>query len=140
MFNEDHLNYAEKIMSMVQPDSLVPYQYLETTKRKVHLEAEKILMLAVLEDAIYCFQKYFNARGRKEQLLFHDTQAWIVAPGSSWIFSFQNICETLGLDPSYIRRGLLHWEQTMLIQTQPEPIPRLRRKKASHKKRLRFAA
>ena len=25
------------------------------------------------------------------------------------VFSFDNICETLDLDPGYIREGLLHW-------------------------------
>jgi hypothetical protein len=29
--------------------------------------------------------------------------------GSNWIFSFDNICELLGLDPEYIRRGLQEW-------------------------------
>ena len=29
-----------------------------------------------------------------------------MAGGNNWIFSFINICELLGLDPDYIRRGL----------------------------------
>ena len=30
---------------------------------------------------------------------------------SDWLFSFENICETLQLNPGYIRRGLLVWKQ-----------------------------
>jgi len=26
-----------------------------------------------------------------------------------WFFSFENICETLGINPEYLRRGLEHW-------------------------------
>ena len=26
-----------------------------------------------------------------------------------WVFSFENICETLGFNPAYLRQGLLRW-------------------------------
>ena len=26
--------------------------------------------------------------------------------GSGWIFSFYNVCDSLGLDPDYVRHGL----------------------------------
>jgi hypothetical protein len=39
-----------------------------TFQRKSYLEPEKKLMLAVLEDAIACFQKYAFARDRKALL------------------------------------------------------------------------
>jgi hypothetical protein len=140
MFHDHDLNYAEKISSLLQLDSLIPYQYRETMERKVHLEAEKRLMLAVLEDAIFCFQKYCNARSRKEQRLFQDTEAWIVDPESGWIFSFDNVCESLNLDPRYIRRGLIEWKQAMLSRARHDPDTPGGRKSKSHKTRLRFAA
>jgi hypothetical protein len=140
MFHEDQLSHAEKSVSLMQADTLVPFQYLETTKRKIPLEAEKRLMLAVLEDAIYCFQKFCRARSRKEQRLFADTEAWIVEAGGGWIFSFEHICETMGLDPSYMRRGLMQWKQAMLGRAHPEPIPPGGGKRTSHRNRLRMAA
>jgi hypothetical protein len=140
MLHENDLNHAEKSASLMQLDSLVPYQYLETTMRKVPLEAEKQLMLAVLEDAIYCFQKYCNARSRKEQRLFANTEAWIVEPDDGWIFSFEHICETMGLDPSCMRRGLMQWKQAVLGCAHPEPVPPGGGRSSSHKKRLPMAA
>ena len=140
MLHDNHLNHAEKSASLMQLDSLVPYQYLETTMRKVPLEAEKQLMLAVLEDAIYCFQKYCNARSRKEQRLFANTEAWIVEPDDGWIFSFEHICETMGLDPSCMRRGLMQWKQAVLGYAHPEPVPPGGGRRSSHKKRLPMAA
>lgn len=140
MFHEDQMNHAEKSVSLMQLDTLVPYQYLETTKRKVPLEAEKRLMLAVLEDAIFCFQKYCDARSRKEQRLFSDSEAWIVECGDGWIFSFENICETIGLDPNYMRRGLMQWKQSMQGRAHPDPNPPRGGKRSLQKNRLRMAA
>ncbi len=28
-----------------------------------------------------------------------------------WFFSFENVCETLGFYPDYIRHGLLAWKE-----------------------------
>jgi len=140
MFYDDHLNYAEKTSSLLQVDSLIPYQYRETVERKLHLEAEKRLMLAILEDAIFCFQKYLSARSSKERRVFLETEAWIVEPESCWIFSFANVCESLSLNPSYIRRGLMEWKETMLTRAQPDPETPVGRRKKSCKTRLRFAA
>ena len=50
------LSMEERVSSLFQPDTLLPDQYLDTYRRKVHLEPEKKLMLAILEDAIACFQ------------------------------------------------------------------------------------
>ncbi len=67
-------------------------------------------MLAVLEDAVTCFQKCFTARDRIGTSLFREVEEWILLQGKSdWLFSFDNICETLGLDPGYIREGLQRW-------------------------------
>ncbi len=86
-------------------------QYLETVCRKVDLEAEQKLMLAVLEDAVSCFQKYFTARDKIGTSLFREAEEWILLQEKSdWIFSFDNVCETLDLDPGHIREGLQRWQ------------------------------
>ncbi len=85
-------------------------EYLEVVCKKTHLDAEQELMLAVLEDAVTCFQKYFAARDRIGTRLFCKAEEWVLLQGKSdWFFSFDNICETLDLNPGYIREGLLHW-------------------------------
>ena len=64
------LSMEERVTSLFQPDTLLPEQYLDTFRRKLYLEPEKKLMLAILEDAIACFQKYAFARDSKGKALF----------------------------------------------------------------------
>jgi len=109
------LSTEEIDASLFQPNTVLPAQYLETVCRKTPLEAEQKLMLAVLEDAVSCFQKYFAARDKIGTRLFHEAEEWILLQGKSdWLFSFDNICETLELNPDYIRKGLLHWRSHRL--------------------------
>jgi hypothetical protein len=67
-------------------------------------------MCAVLEDAIRCLtgQGY---PGHSRRLLAARARAWIVARDQRWPFSFECICEALGIEPSALRRRLLrnHW-------------------------------
>ncbi len=85
-------------------------QYLEAVCRKVDLKEEQKLMLAVLNDAVTCFQKHFVARDKIGMSLFREAEDWILLQGKDdWLFSFDNICETLDLDPAYIRGGLQRW-------------------------------
>jgi len=87
-------------------DTSVRGKYLDTMRRSEHLEPEKDLLLAILEDAIYSYRKYRRARGRERKRQFREAEHWIMGGGDDWIFSFNNICELLGLAPDYIRRGL----------------------------------
>ena len=95
------------VSSLSQPDTILPLQYFETLRRKSHLEGEKKLMLAVLEDAISCFQKYCSARDRRRKQLFHEAEEWIMEEKDEQPFSFNTICEVLEISPDYLRRGLL---------------------------------
>lgn len=71
-------------------------------------------MLAVLEDAVACFQDNLLAPGVKNQRLFQDTEEWITGADGDWVFSFESVCESLGINPEYVRRGLLRWKQKKL--------------------------
>lgn len=114
MSYESGLSMEERVTSLFQPDTLLPEQYLETFRRKLHLEPEKKLMLAVLEDAIACFQKFTLARDGKGKILFQETEEWVLDGNGDWLFSFANVCDTLGFDPDYLRRGLLEWKAKKL--------------------------
>ncbi|MET0500359.1 MAG: hypothetical protein ABW172_02425 [Candidatus Binatia bacterium] len=114
MSYETGLSMEERVTSLFQPDTLLPDQYLETFRRKLHLEPEKKLMLAVLEDAIACFQKYVFTRDGKGKLLFQEAEDWVQEKNGDWLFSFANVCETLGFNPDYLRQGLTHWKAERL--------------------------
>ena len=101
----------ERIASLFEPDILLSAQYFENVRRKTLLEPERRLMLAILEDAINCYQDHLLAQRSKARRLFTEAEEWILEKGSDWIFSFKNICETLGFNPEYVRRGLLRWKE-----------------------------
>ena len=89
--------------SLFKPDTSFDPQWRKTPEQQ--------LMLAVLDDAVSCFQKYFAARDKIGTSLFHEAEEWILQQGkSNWLFSFDNICATLDLNPGYIREGLLRWQ------------------------------
>jgi hypothetical protein len=72
---------------------------------------EERLMLAVLQDAVECFQKHAMAEYLWERKLFQEAEDWILERNSDWLFSFENSCQALRLNPDYIRRGLLVWKE-----------------------------
>ena len=107
-------NYKERAATLFQPDTLIAAQYSGTFRRKLYLQPEKRLMLAILEDAIFCFKKYVMSRDRKGKTLFRDAEDWILDTDTDYIFSFGNICDTLSLDSSYLCGGLLRWKESRL--------------------------
>jgi hypothetical protein len=108
------LKIADTIGSLFQPDVLAEDEYAKTRERIQHFKPEEQLMLAVLEDAIFCFQKYLFAHDRKGRALFQEAEEWILENQSEWFFSFNNICEVLGIHPGYLRQGLLRWKKQQL--------------------------
>jgi hypothetical protein len=119
MSYERSFNLEDRLAALFQPDTLIPAQYLDTYRRKTHLEPEKRLMLSVLEDAIACFQKYVLARDGKGREMFREAEEWISAEESEWLFSFDSVCEALGFNPAYVRAGLVRWKEATL-QAQPK--------------------
>lgn len=75
-------------------------------------------MLAVLEDAIVCFQDNLASTCKRKRSLYHEAEEWILADERFYLFSFENICETLGFDPAYIREGLMRWKQALQQQNE----------------------
>jgi hypothetical protein len=65
--------------------------------------------LAILEDAVDCFQNNVFAQSVKGRRLFQEAEKWVVEVDRDWLFSFENVCETLELNPAYVRQGLLRW-------------------------------
>ena len=110
---KDHgrLTMDEKIASLFQPDTLLSAQYYGNLRRKTLTQPEMRLTLAILEDAINCFQDNLTAESGKGKKLFNEAEEWILEEDGDWIFSFRNVCELLGFDPAYMRQGLLRWKR-----------------------------
>lgn len=101
------LSIDDKVRSLFQADPVLPAQYQNTFLRRFPLQPEKTLMLAVLEDAIGCFQKYATAGSPKMKQMFEEAEEWILERDSDWLFSFDQVCSTFGWNPDYIRQGLI---------------------------------
>jgi hypothetical protein len=105
--------------SLFQPDSLLPSQFFATLKQKTHACGERRLMVAILEDAIECFQKHFWARDTRSRNLRTEAENWFLSDDESWPFSFVNVCHALDLQPEFLRRGLWLWKEQELAKQQP---------------------
>jgi hypothetical protein len=128
MRDQTGLTLDERIGSLFHPDSLLPFHYFETLRRKTLLEPEKRLMLAILEDAIYCFQDNLLTQNVRNRRLFEEAEEWIVEADGDWVFSFENVCDALGLNPPYVRQGLLRWMKNKLPQHGKGIVARGRKK------------
>jgi hypothetical protein len=104
----------ERLPGLFVPDTLLPIQYFEAMRRKHLLEGEKRLVLSVLEDAIECFMKCIDSSTKKGQRLFRDAEEWITLEDKKWVFSFDNVCEMLDINPEYLRGGLREWKVRQL--------------------------
>ncbi len=66
------------------------------------------LALAVLTEAVRCFQENASGHDRRSRRLFREAEEWLMGNGDPE-FSFEEICEALKLDASYLRHGLQRW-------------------------------
>jgi hypothetical protein len=104
----------ERLPGLFEPDTLLPIQYFEAMRRKHALEGEKRLILSVLEDAVECYMKCIESTTNKGQRLFRDAEDWINLEDKRWVFSFDNVCEMLDINPEYMRAGLRTWKEHKL--------------------------
>ena len=103
--------YAEeRISSLFEPDILLPAEYLDKNRAQSYREPERRLMLAILQDAVSCFQAGLVTRSKRKQALCREAEEWIFDNEREWPFSFENLCEALDLDARYILKGLLAWK------------------------------
>ena len=96
---------------LFEPDVLLPGQFFSFFRKEAGFERERRLMLAVLEDAIDCFQKYAHTEDLRGKQLFSESYEWIMSADKRWLFSFENICQIVDMNPDYIRQGLHRWRE-----------------------------
>ena len=105
-------------------------EIIERLSKKDVREGEEKLMLAVLASAIEHFQKHVLSKDEKGRKLFQEAEEWFLEKDRDQLFSFEYICETLGLHPDYLRQGLLSWKEAerkdKLIQARRANLARAR--------------
>jgi len=96
--------------SVFVPDFLTPTQYFDSKRRDSGDDPLKRLMMAVLLDAIRCYQDGEKSGSALKRKKFVEVKDWIFDEFSRGPFSFIVVCEVLGLVPEYLRFGLEHWQ------------------------------
>jgi hypothetical protein len=93
---------------LFEPDAVLATQFYANFKVSPCTQPELRLMAAVLEDAISCLTIDFRSATARQRKQLEEARQWFATEGESeWIFSFKNICEALGINPPYLRRGLI---------------------------------
>ena len=110
---------AEGGIHIFQPDTVLPAQFFLALRQQTDSQGARRLVVAVLEDAVDCFQKYFGAEDRRNCKLYEDAEAWLFSDDDSWPFAFVNVCDALGIQPPFLRRGLLLWRSGQRAPYQP---------------------
>ena len=92
------------------PSSLRIAEDCETPK--VMHPGERALMIAVLEDAVRCYLGLVRYDRTNPDILTRQSEHWFRLEDWESPFSFNNICELLGLQPETTRRTILDWARS----------------------------
>jgi hypothetical protein len=82
--------------------TLLPAQLQHAAARAA--EPQKRLMIAVLQTAVDDYRT--PAPGGRPARVRQQAVEWVSSTDRSWAFSFENVCEAVGLDPQALRRSL----------------------------------
>ena len=82
------------------------------------------LLLAVLEDAIRCFQRNCGATSRPRRMLFHEAREWLFDPDGTSFMSCRVVCESLGIEATLMRQYLREWQIRMSRGLRAPRLPR----------------
>ncbi|HMO17801.1 MAG TPA: hypothetical protein PKA63_07295 [Oligoflexia bacterium] len=93
--------------SFFEPDVLLPSQFMSKEEEGIG-GGERRLMAAILSDGVeaYLEQAECYVKGISTRV---DAIEWIEAKDMSYVFSFENVCSGLGINPEYLRLGLARY-------------------------------
>src|SRR5271166_6508729 len=110
-------------------NQILPSQYFDVSGGH-RLTAEQRLMLALLADAINVYQQGVVSRATRKRLLYLDAERWIMMAGKTapHAFSFDTVCEALGINAGALRRRLILWKHQVCRDVVSRTTPHLRLK------------
>ncbi len=103
----------------VAPAVVLPEQLFAGSRMQT--PPEQRLMIAILEDAIYCFERFYGARDTSSRRQFRDAQDWLMNEPHCRPFSFEHVCFILGLDAAAVREVLLRRQARRHPPVEPPP-------------------
>lgn len=96
-------------------DNLIRGRAQDRVETKYFRDPVIRLMLAVLEDAVNCYVKYEGSKSRRGQRIFREAKEWFFSDDTNWLFSYENICDLVGINPNYLRNGILRGSQSQSV-------------------------
>jgi len=115
---------------------IMPSQYFDMTGGSSGLSGEQRLMAALLADAINVFRKGAFSRRARQRLLYIDAERWMAGQGpTSHAFTFETVCDALGIDAALVRRKMIEWKHSMRNES-ARSTPQLRLKLTPRRQRV----
>ncbi len=101
--------------NIIAPETLLPSQLPTAGDELATRAGVKGLMLAILEDAVYCLSDVSSPCAKK-RMEARKAETWIREAGDGWLFSFDSICRVLDLEPEDLRFRLLSVPPDQVVQ------------------------
>jgi hypothetical protein len=85
----------------------LPAQFNDLSRRSYFQDGERRLMVAVLEAGIHDYLINANPKTAEQRMRFAEVSHWMdLSSPRPYLFSFQGLCDALGIDPRALRRML----------------------------------
>ena len=89
-----------------RPQLIRPMHFRGKRRRGTQTEPLRRLMAAVLSEGVNRFQRNLFQTSLYRRCEFVEAEFWLFKDQSKALFSFNNVCDFLSLDPQHIRRQL----------------------------------
>ena len=109
--------------TVFEDDVMLPEQYFARLCHRADYPGEQRLLLAILEDAVHCFQTNLSARTPRRRHMFEEADEWLFADTCEASVTFDYVCDVFDLDQECIRAGLQRWRQKQLDKQRGLALP-----------------
>ena len=110
----------------LRADAVMPAQFYPARRGSASVEPIMRLMGGILADAVRCVQRNLDARSPGRRQEYREARFWIFHDKGDGPFSFEDVCDALGVDPRRLRDLIIRWEKNR----RPEDKPRMIRRSA----------
>src|SRR5580658_8360868 len=108
----------------LRADAVMPAQFYPARRGSASVEPIMRLMGGVVADAVRSFQRNIGAQAWSSRHEFSEARRWLFDTKEDGPFSFEDVCETLNIDPRRLRELIIRWEENQRPGDKPRMIRR----------------
>jgi hypothetical protein len=108
----------------IRGDALMPAQFYPARRGSASVEPIMRLMGGILADAVRCVQRNFEAKSPSRRQEYREAKFWMFHDRGDGPFSYQDVCDALGIDPRRLRELIIRWEKNKRPGDKPRMIRR----------------